>query len=168
MTPIDLIKDARGRYHSLLYRSDGVTVRLEGGSYNRIGVRVPHDIAHLIVEDAYGWEWGLWGVLACGGLVQNASFVAGRRPPHSAQRAHAIAKERSGALNLAELLVRAVADAMLEDDPRIVGARWAPRPEPPGAFERASTALRAAATRWNALPEGEALRLTWTLSSIRR
>ena len=161
MTEIDFIKDPRGRYHSLLHRADGVTVRLEGGSYNRIGVRVPHDIAHLVVEDAYRWEWGLWGVLACGGLVQNASFVAGRRPPHSAQRAHAIAKERSGSLHRAELLVRTFADAMLEGSrPRV--------PMPADVFGRASTALRDAAARWDALPEGGSLRLTWTLSSIRR
>jgi hypothetical protein len=55
--PIDFHKQPRGRYHSVLHRFDGVSVRLEGGSYNRIGGgvgRVPHDIAHLIVEDALG------------------------------------------------------------------------------------------------------------------
>jgi hypothetical protein len=48
---IEFTKDPRGRYHSVLHRADGVSVRLEGGSYNRIGTgRVPHDIAHLVVE----------------------------------------------------------------------------------------------------------------------
>jgi len=137
------------------------TVRLEGGSYNRIGVRVPHDIAHLVVEDAYAWEWGLWGVLACGGLVQNASFVAGRRPPHSAERAHAIAKQRSASLHGAEVLVRKVADALLAGDRRLA-------PSPTEAFERARPALQDAAARWDTLPDGDALRLSWTLTSIRR
>ena len=51
--PIDFHKPPGGRYHSVLHRPDGVSVRLQGGSYNRIGGatgRVPHDIAHLVVE----------------------------------------------------------------------------------------------------------------------
>jgi hypothetical protein len=90
--PIDFHKGRRGRYHSMLHRFDGVSVRLEGGSYNRIGGggdgRVPHDIAHLIVEDAFGLGAGLWGTLAAGGIVQNATFAGGRKPPHAERRAH--------------------------------------------------------------------------------
>ena len=115
--PIDFHKRPRGRYHSVLQRADGVSVRLEGGSYNRIGrdpARVPHDIAHLVVEDAFGLAAGLCGTLAAGGLVQNAAFTGGRRPPHAERRARAITDRAGESLRQAEILVRAVADASLD------------------------------------------------------
>ncbi|HET6551309.1 MAG TPA: hypothetical protein VFG79_22775 [Solirubrobacter sp.] len=154
-TPIDFHKDERGRYHSILHRSDGVLIRLEGGSYNRIGgadPRVPHDIAHLVVEHAFGLDAGLWGTLAAGGLVQNATFAGGRKPPHAEKRAWAITDRAGETLRQAELLVRAVADAMLEGSGRNLR---------PDAFERASAGLRAAAARWQALGGDDTLRLTW-------
>ena len=167
--PIDFYKGPRGRYHSVLHRSDGVTVRLEGGSYNRIGgevARVPHDIAHLIVEDAFGLEAGLWGTLATGGIVQNATFVGGRKPPHAERRARAITDRAAESLRQAEILVRAVADAALEGDLRAfrarVGERWWSPTGTPEALERACADLREAAARWEAVTE--VLRLTWPRS----
>jgi hypothetical protein len=86
---IELHKEHGTRYRSTLHRADGVVVALEGGSWNRIGGpvgRVPHDLAHLVIEQQLGLPRGLWGVLAAGGLVQNAAFVR-RRPPHGHLRA---------------------------------------------------------------------------------
>ena len=180
MTAIDVHKQAGGRYHSVLHRADGVLVRLEGGSYNRIGGgagRVPHDVAHLVVEDAFGLERGLWGVLAAGGLVQNASFAGGRLPPHAERRARAVPAPAREALRQAEVLVRAVADATLEDADgdlrgfeRRVGERWRASITA-DALARACTGLRDAARRWDALAAGDALRLAWpgaALSARRR
>jgi hypothetical protein len=113
--PIDFHKRSRGRYHSVLHRVDGVSVRLEGGSYNRIRgevARVPHDIAHLIVEDALGLGGGLWGTLSAGGLVQNAILAAGRKPPHTAAGPGDHRSCRGESLRQAEILVRA--DALEE------------------------------------------------------
>jgi hypothetical protein len=169
--PIDVHKRARGRYHSVLHRHDGVLIQLEGGSYNRVGgsvPRVPHDIAHLIVEDAFALRSGLWGTLAAGGLVQNATFAGGRKPPHAERRAWAITDRAGESLRQAEVMVRAVADAALEDRPRDlvwlrrrVGGRWWPPDATADALERACRDLRAAARPWDALGEGDSLRLTW-------
>jgi hypothetical protein len=168
---IDFHKGLRGRYHSVLHRRDGVDVRLEGGSYNHVGGavdRVPHDIAHLIVEDAFGLTAGLWGTLASGGIVQNAAFVSGRKPPHAQRRAREIADRNGEALRQAEVLVRAAADAALEGRPREVrafrvqvGDRWWVQGATADALERACGALRDAAVRWDALPDDEVLQLTW-------
>lgn len=173
--PIDFHKAPSGRYHSVLQRSDGVSVRLEGGSYNRIGGepgRVPHDVAHLIVEGAFGMEAGLWGTLAAGGIVQNASFAGGRKPPHAARRARAITDRAGESLRQAEVLVRAVADAMLEDAARDlhsfrarVGARWWTPATTAETPERACAGLREAANRWHALSDGSTLQLSWPPSS---
>ena len=59
-------KGAPRRYRSVLVRPDGVTVQLDGGAYNRIGGpagEVPHDIAHLDVEETIVMP-ALWGVVA--------------------------------------------------------------------------------------------------------
>jgi hypothetical protein len=168
---IEFHKRARGRYHSILHRRDGVLIQLEGGSYNRIGgavPRLPHDIAHLIVEDAFGLRSGLWGTLAAGGLVQNATFAGGRKPPHAERRAWEITDRAGESLRQAEVMVRAVADAALEDRARDlerlrrrVNARWWVPEASVEALERACRDLRAAAGPWDALTEGSSLRLSW-------
>ena len=173
--PIDFHKRPRGRYHSVLHRVDGVSIRLEGGSYNRIRGevdRVPHDIAHLIVEDAFGLHGGLWGTLAAGGSVQNATHAAGRKPSHAERRARAITDRAGESLRQAEILVRAVADASLAGGTRDmhafhagVGARWWAPSITPDALDTACAELREAARRWDALEPGSVLRLTWPRGS---
>jgi hypothetical protein len=155
----------------VLHRADGVLVRLEGGSYNRIsgGVgRVPHDVAHLIVEDLFGLTRGLWGTLAAGGIVQNATLAGGRKPPHAERRARAITDRAGESLRQAEILVRAVADASLDGGTRDlpafrarVGARWWLPSITFDALDRACAGLREAARSWDALEVGSELRLTW-------
>lgn len=168
---VEFVKRADGRYHSLFERADGVSIHLEGGSYNRIGgkvERVPHDIAHLIVEAAFGLEAGLWGVLAGGGLVQNATFAGGRRPPHAEKRAWAITDRAGESLRQAEVVVRAVADAALAGATRDVrglrarvGERYWPAQGTADALEVACRRLHREAGHWHAIPTGASLRLTW-------
>lgn len=171
--PIDFSKQPAGRYFSVLHRADGVAVRLEGGSYNRIGGspgRVPHDIAHLVVEELLELKAGLWGTLAAGGIVQNATFAGGRKPPHAERRARAITDRAGESLRQAEILVRAVADVSLE--PTIpglhvlrgrVGERWWPPLATVEAYRAACVELREVAARWDGLPESGTLRLTWPM-----
>lgn len=170
-SPIEVWKGSGQRYHSILTRSDGVVVRLEGGSYNKIGGpvgRVPHDIAHLIVETHFGLEHGLWGVLAAGGIVQNASLVGGRLPPHAMRRAKAITDRAGEQLRQAEVLVRAVADLSLGNErpgPKAmqsaVGGRWDPGPVTAETLSATSDALRDAALRWSRLSSGETFEMAW-------
>jgi hypothetical protein len=77
----------------VLRRAHGVEVELDGGAYNGIGGpagEVPHDIAHLVVEDELRLKLGVWGVLAAGGLFRHCA-------PASAARARAKAKMLHGA-----------------------------------------------------------------------
>lgn len=78
---IEFIKGEGTRYRSLLHRPDGVVVEFDGGAYNKVPDRVPHGIAHLIVEDELRLTCGVWGVLVAGGLFPQAHAVqgAGRR-----------------------------------------------------------------------------------------
>jgi hypothetical protein len=176
VTRIEVFKGAGTRYRSLLHRTDGVTVELDGGGYNVVGGparRVPHDIAHLVVERRLGLHAGLWGVLAAGGIVQNASFVGGRLPPHALERAKALTDPAGETLRQAEVLVRAVADRCLEHGAsaaspgelaalrRTVGDRWWTSAATAPDLTDACAELRDASVRWQALPPGDALALEW-------
>ncbi len=138
---IQVFKGQTRRYRSILHRADGVEVELDGGAYNRLGRReIPHDIAHLIVEDELGLDRGLWGVLAAGGLFPGMPIRAGRQKPHAARRGREVVAAATEQLNQAEILARALAR------------------------------LREASRQWAGLRAGEPLRFTWTppVGSIRR
>jgi hypothetical protein len=87
------------------------------------------------------------------GIVQNATFASGRKPPHAERRARAITDRAGESLREAEILVRAVADASLDGGTRDmrafrarVGARWWSPSTTAEALERACADLREAAS----------------------
>lgn len=172
ITPIQVWKGHGTRYHSTLHRRDGVTVRLEGGSYNKLGGRVgrvPHDIVHRIVEHHFGLDAGLWGVLAGGGTVQNASFVDGRLPPNALPRAVTMTDRVGEELRQAEVLVRAVADLSLEGRPHELdrlraacGDRWWRPAITADALRVVQDELQDAARTWDALAADEPFAMTWS------
>jgi hypothetical protein len=159
------------RYRSTIHRADGAVIGLEGGSWNRIGGavdRVPHDLAHLVVEETLGLRRGLWGILAAGGLVQNSEYVRGRRPPHAAARAKRVMDDSGEEIRQAEVLVRAIAGATLAgrrpdlDSLRgAVGPRWWHPALTADAFSTIEAGLRATALEWDRLAPEASLERTW-------
>jgi len=162
---IQVFKGPTRRYRSILHRADGVEVELDGGAYNRLGRReIPHDIAHLIVEDELGLDRGVWGVLAAGGLFRGASVTAGRRKPHAARRGREVVAASAEQLNQAEMLVRVVCDAAgagRVDLRARTGERWWSDAVSEAAVARAVERLVAAADDWAALEAGGSLRFEW-------
>jgi hypothetical protein len=147
-------------------------IALEGGSWNRIGgpvARVPHDLTHLVVEQELALERGLWGVLAAGGLVQNAVYAGGRRPPHALARSKQILDAAGEELRRAEVLVRGIADATrtvrgrvdLDALRGVIGPRWWDPALTADAFDAIAAGLRDAAREWDRLAPGSALVRTW-------
>lgn len=177
-TPIEFFRGPTQRYRSVLHRSDGVLVELDGGGYNKVGGaagRVPHDLAHFVVEDRLGLAFGLWGVIAAGGLFQHTKVVAGRQPPHAARRGQAVVDRAGDRLSQAEMLTRAVADLALADRPRdvaglerAVGERWWSPAITAERLQAACDGLRQAGEQWAALAVGEPLRVAWRLPLPRR
>ena len=169
---IQVFKGPTRRYRSILRRADGVEVELDGGAYNRLGRReVPHDIAHLIVEDELGLDRGVWGVLAAGGLFRGASVKAGRQKPHAARHAREILAASVEQLNQAEMLVRAVCDAAGSgrvDLRARTGERWWSDVLTEVAVARALERLDAAADDWARLALGGSLRFEWPQRRLRR
>ncbi len=171
---ITFIKDPGPRYRSHLLRADGVVVELVGGGYNKVGGtadRVPHDLAHFIVEDEFRLSSGLWGTLASGGLFapSNTSVIAGRQPPHAARKAREIVKRAEEQLKQAEIVVRATADlarAGKHSDVtafhRATGSRWALPDLTPSQLEAACFRLQQAGESWAALNSTETLTVAWS------
>ena len=167
-------REAGSAYHSLAQRPDGVVVRLKGGSYNRLDPPLPHDVAHLVVEDELGLEHGVWGVIAAGGLFPQCAVVSGRRRPHAAERARSVVKQAAADLTQAEIVVGAVcrlAVARRDPDDRLISrltGRWRPESLTPAAVERARERMQDAAVRWQAVPVGGELVLAWDCRPRRR
>jgi hypothetical protein len=155
----------------VLHRPDGVQVALDGGSYDEVGGgagEVPHDLAHLIVEDELDLRLGVWGVLLVGGLFRHAEVVAGRQRPHAARRGREAIAAAGDRIMQAEILTRAACDLSAAGaDPnvaavrRAVGERWWSESVTTEALERSCRRLRAAGEAWARLAPGEALVESW-------
>lgn len=168
---VEFIRSESTRYRSVLHRPDGLTIEFEGGSYNQIGGRadvVPHDLAHLIVEDELALTGGVWGVLVAGGLFRHARVIAGRQAPNAAQRGRRIIEAAGDRIMQAEILTRVVCDVIRGDLPpdrgalkRLIGDRWWPDGLTTDVLARCRTRLRAEAYDWAALPAGGTLTARW-------
>ncbi|HST43263.1 MAG TPA: hypothetical protein VLK58_27295 [Conexibacter sp.] len=183
---VEFVKGEGRRYRSRLHRADGVVVEFEGGAWNKVGGRpgeLPHDLAHLIVEDELGLREGVWGVLAAGGMFRHATVVAGRRAPQATRRGRDVIDEAGDDIMQAEILTRVVCDACAgalapapggsrraaaehAPDPaalrRAAGERWWDDALTTAALDRCRERLRAAAAEWAALAPGAALEAAWS------
>nr|WP_221243005.1 hypothetical protein [Conexibacter arvalis] len=157
----------------MIHRPDGLVVAFEGGAYNKVGGparEVPHDLAHLIVEEELGLRAGVWGVLAAGGMFAHATVVSGRRAPHAARRGREAIDRAGDRIMQAEILTRAVCDVALAGRPadprtirREIGERWWSDDVTAAAIDRARERLHDAASRWAALAPAATLREAWRL-----
>ncbi len=177
---ISFVKEHGQRYHSLVYRPDGVCVELVAGGYNQVGgpaARVPHDLAHFIVEEELHLEFGLWGLLAAGVILhpKNTHVVAGRQPPHVARKSQEILKRAGEKPAQAEVVVRAVADLALagkHDDVAAfnaaLGKRYALPGITPSQLAAACQRLQEGGTRWASLEPGQTSDVYWNLRQSRK
>jgi hypothetical protein len=173
---IEFVKPEGRRYRSVLHRRDGLVIELDGGGYNKVGGagrELPHDLAHFVVEDGLGLDAGLWGVLAAGGMFGHAKVIAGRLPPHAAERAQAVVDAAGDRLSQAEMLTRFVCELALAGADRDVrrlkaaaGPRWW-RETTPEQLSDTCHALHEAGVRWRDLRAGEALKVLWRLPPMR-
>jgi hypothetical protein len=174
---VEFEKRAGRRYRSLLHRSDGIVVAFEGGAFNKVGGaarEVPHDLAHLVVEDELSLRSGVWGVLAAGGMFGHATVVSGRQAPHARRRGRAVIDAAGDRIMQAEILTRAVCDALAGSGPsdpqairRAVGERWWSDALTADAIARSRERLQAGGAAWAELAPGELLTEAWRLTPPR-
>ena len=171
---IQFIKGIGQRYSTVVHRRDGVKVEVIAGGYNQVGgvaKRIPHDLAHFIIEDELGLDWGLWGLLTSGALLapKNTRVIAGRQKAQAARFSEELLK-RAGALPMqVELAVRTIADLALAGQCSDAKAfqngmrrEW-PRIElSAGGLEKICLRLQSTGMEWQVLEAGKTLDVIWT------
>jgi hypothetical protein len=147
---------------TLVERDDGVVFAMRGAGG---GADLPHDLVHAIAETELQIPDGVWGCVADGVVWGSMRHVAGRRPPHAAERSARLKRERAAAVGRAER----VADLCerLARGAEVLPSQIAGSGYPPARLEAVAGALREAASRWAALTPGEEWAFEWRSVSRR-
>jgi hypothetical protein len=159
--------------------ADRTWLTFADGTARRAVVHVSHDLPHLVVESAFGFDDGLWGTLAAGGFSPATRAVTRR---HGRLRLVTDAPLDEVAIRnwpghvVAKAAVNAVLNRWRDGPDTPAGVRARLRCSGPEAAELAgrlddpTIRVAAAGVRrlyrdWSALPAGGTLRLTWPLSA---
>jgi hypothetical protein len=165
------------RYETVITRGDGVRFHVKGVGHM---FAIPHDLAHLAVEQALGLHRGFWGCVASGAVFESMTHLGGRRWPHAAERSRQVLRGNHDHVIEAEFLVRVINDALeqghgagsAELRQRLGADRWTPPGQPPRPISDAEIAAACAAWNemlemWNALPVGGTLDFDWADEPVR-
>jgi hypothetical protein len=167
---ITFTKTGQRTYEVVARRDDGVVLRVRTPDKP---LKIPHDMAHYVVERELNFERGFWGSIVAGAVFGAVRVVSGRQPPHAAERSAALIKASYREQAAAELYVavlQRVAVEGKERDWRYVSSRldevWRPFrwPRPVVTAEdaaRVCRALREAERLWIELPAGESVKVYW-------
>ena len=165
-------KTTTRRYDAQVER-DGVVLSVQ--TFDR-PARLPHDIAHVIVENGLMLKYGFWGLIAAGVLFSNVRVVSGRLRARAAERSRALLKRARQYSTEAEILVSVIleiAELGLEDWQQIESRLkrvWQPAKSQRSPLHRLEVMnvccqLRDAERDWKALPIGGTLRFVYLLPS---
>jgi len=168
--------DAR-RYATTVTRGDGVTLSVPGYGFMHA---MPHDLGHYVVEATLPLRHGFWDCVAEGAVFRGMQVLSGRRKPHADARSRNLMKAHADRLNEAEALVGGfehIIDQGLDRRPddaermlRRLGAGFRSglvAPDRDGMMA-VCTAWRDLLARWQPLPVGQAIALTWQHPQDRR
>lgn len=158
------------RYETLIRREDGVSFQVKGVGHM---YAIPHDLAHLAIEEALGLHCGFWGSVADGAVFTTMTYLGGRRKPHAAERSKGVLKANEPTIGEAEVLVATFNSALERGygpDSVFLRERLRERWTPPGRPGRqvseadisaACDAWLRMRALWQALPLGGALSFVW-------
>jgi hypothetical protein len=166
------------RYQTVITRRDGACFHVNGVGHM---FAIPHDLAHLAVEEALRLRHGFWGTVADGAVFASMTHLRGRRKPHAALRSHELLKTNKSRITEAEVLVSIFNNALEEglgpESPtlraRLREYSWTPPGQRPREFTDLEIAAVCAAWRrmlglWQQLPVGGTLEFTWPAESSAR
>src|SRR2546427_7876609 len=165
-----MTRTAEGRSTTHVRRDDGVTLELP--SYLPLH-RLPHDLAHFVIERALGLTCGFWGSIADGALFGGMEAVPRRRTARVEKRARQVMRGASAQITEAEAVVGSVIEIYqrrLDRDwaaARVLLSRiwWPAHPsrELPTQAEvrRICEELSDAENRWLGMAIGSSVTLIW-------
>jgi hypothetical protein len=136
---ITFTKSRAGGIGWVALRSDHTTVSLAHAGGPQPGL--PHDLQHYVVESALGMDRSFWGCLAAGGSLRTTTATRRKGKPTGGR---GLLRRHASTLNAAESAIRAAQHGWKRGDTTPVTA-----------------ALDAMQTRWDAVPPGGSLALTW-------
>ena len=155
----------------LVRRDDGVLLEVQ--SFDR-PLRLPHDIAHFVVENELQLEHGFWGLLAAGVMFSNMRVASGRLRQHAAEHSRSLVKGVGQQPIEAEVLVSVmlrIAEDRADEEWGMVKAQvdavWKPRrsqlqrPISHNDVRRVCRELRRVEQQWRALSIGQSITVTW-------
>jgi hypothetical protein len=167
---IQFIRTSPFAYACRVCRDDGGIVVFGGAGGRRFNP--PHDYAHYLVERLYAPAYGFWGMIAAGAVMKNMQLIAGKRPPHSAERTRNILRMAEEAHTSCEGLVggfQQIVDRNLDEnwpaakavlDLRI-NYQTVSRPRTHEEVLHMCTEFREAAWQWSATPIGRSITVQW-------
>jgi len=151
-------------------RDDGVTLELP--SYAPLH-RVPHDLAHFVIERALGLTCGFWGSIADGAVFGGMAAVPRRQTARVEDRARQVMRGANSRVTEAEAVVGTVVEIYQRRLDRdwaaaraLLDGTWRPaRPsrELPsqGEVRRICQELADAEKRWLSMPIDSSVSLVW-------
>src|SRR3989442_12393403 len=102
-----MTRTAEGQSTTHVRRGDGVTLELP--SYAPLH-RVPHDLAHFVIERAVGRTCGFWGSIADGAVFGGMQVVPRRRTARVEERSRQVMRGASSRVTEAEAVVGTVVE----------------------------------------------------------
>lgn len=163
------------RYETVIQRRDGVCYHVKGVGHM---FDIPHDMAHLAVEEPLRLHRGFWGSVADGAVFSTMTYLRGRRRPGAAERSRQVLKDNHGHIGEAEYLVRIFNDSLQQGhgaESAVLRARlrddqWTAPGHTPRRFTDEEIAAVCAEWKrmlalWRELPVGGHLEFEWTLES---
>jgi hypothetical protein len=160
-----------GRYETVITRSDGVTYHVKGVGHM---FAIPHDLAHLAIEQALGIRRGFWGSVADGAVFGSLTHMSGRRKPRAAEHSKQVLKANKDELTETEILIglfnQALEEGLGAESPvlreRLRRYIWTPPGRQPRHFTDAEivaacTGWKRMLELWQQLPIGGTLEFVW-------
>jgi len=126
--------------------------------------RLPHDMAHFVVENELGIAGGIFGQLAAGGHARTFHPMDQEARRKVARRGKRIAVENRGDANLSERVLYLACQTWNNDDLSAVTPVEGVSAED---IKRVCRAFDAVSTIWSELAVGESITLVWRGSAAR-
>jgi len=127
-------------------------------------VRLPHDMAHFVVENELGIAGGIFGQLAAGGHARTFHPTDEQARRKVARRGKRIAVENRGAANLSERVLYLACQTWNNDDLSAVTPVEGVSAED---IKRVCRAFEVVSAIWSKLAVGESMTLVWRGSAAR-
>jgi hypothetical protein len=125
---------------------------------------IPHDLAHYVVEKELGLRDGLWASIAAGAILEGMKVIFGRQRPHAKERSQAIQLTNHHGIMLAELAVGIVLDTIKGKPLHSIGSptmSLISHTDSVALVQKTRPAMEAMIARWQAIPMGDALVVSW-------